>query len=437
MIKNRFLWGCGCVLSVLVLGACTKKELPVGTRISVLTESTAIKPDVTNGSSFIKIAEVSSPANWLQKEANARHVMPNAKASSDFKKQWKTDFGTGSSKREVLLAKPLVRNNTIYTLDAEGRLSAFNLEDGKDLWQIELVGNDNNIGEMALKGVGLALENNLIYVTTGYGVVIAVNATDGSKVWENNLATPLRIAPTVAAGKVFVQSADNHFFALSTENGEILWDYDTAMENTTLMGGAMAAYAKEYDIVVTGFSNGEAQAFGATIGTPLWSSDLVENSYAYSSTYLHTIKASPVVDGGVVYLLGSADVFTAIDMRNGAPKWSKKIGGVTTPLLSGNTLFVLTGDNELIAVNKENGDVLWATALDLGKNASKITVHAPVMVNNLLLIALSDGNVLSYNPQTGKQVGKFDTDEDLNASPIVAGGYIIFTTSNAKIVAYK
>ena len=100
-------------------------------------------------------------------------------------------------------------------------------------------------------------------------------------------------------------------------------------------------------------------------------------------------------------------------------------------------MFVVTNNNELAAINKENGDVLWATALDLGKKASKITVHAPVIFNNLLIVALSDGNVLTYNPQTGKQTNKVDINEDLNAAPIAAGDYIIFTTSNAKIIAYK
>ena len=436
MLNKRVLLGCGCLLSVLVLGACTKKELPVGTRISVLTESTAIKPDVANGSAQVKIAGTTS-GDWLQKEANARHVMPNASVSTDFVKQWKSDFGTGSSKREVLMARPLVKNNTVYTLDAEGRLSAFNLADGKNLWQVELVAENANIGDMALKGVGLAIEKNTIYITTGFGVVVAAKIEDGSKIWERNLGMPLRIAPTVAAGKVFVQSADNHFFALNADDGSVLWDYDIAMENTTLMGGAMAAYSKANDMVITGFSNGEAQAFGATIGTPLWGTDLVENSYAYSSTYLHTIKASPIIDDNIVYLLGSADVFTAIDMRSGAPKWQKKIGGTLTPILSGNTLFVITNNNELIAVDKEKGNVLWASPLDLGKKAAKITVHAPVMLNNQLVVALSDGNVLVFSPQTGKQIDKFDTDEDLNSAPIAAGGYIIFTTANAKIVAYK
>ena len=267
--------------------------------------------------------------------------------------------------------------------------------------------------------------------------MVAAKISDGSKIWEHNLRTPLRIAPVVASGKVFVQSVDNHFYALDAKNGEELWTYDIAMENTTVVGGAMPAYSSGLDMVVAGFSNGEIQAFGATIGTPLWSESLIDNRYVYSSTYLHTIKASPVIEGEMLYALGSADMLAAVDLRSGKRLWEKKIGGAHTPLLSGNVLFVVTNNNDLTAINKANGDVLWSSAIDLGKNASKVKVYAPVMLNNRIVIALSDGKVLMYEPKTGKLVDKADLGEDLNSAPVAGSGYVLFTTSNAKIIAYK
>lgn len=435
MLKRQSLLYVGCLLSVLAVCGCTHKVLPEGKRVAVLSQENAIKPNAGEAAN-ISISGT-TVTDWLQNEANAQHLMPNAKVGSDFSKEWKADFGTGSSKREILMSKPLIKGQTVYTLDAEGMLSAFELETGKNLWRVELVPENNNIGNTALKGIGLALEGNTIYITTGYGVVVAASAKDGSKIWENNLKTPLRIAPVAAGNKVFVQSVDNHFYALSSKTGEVAWTYDIAMENTTVVGGAMAAYNPALDMVVTGFSNGEIQAFGATIGTPLWSESLIDNRYIYSSTYLHPIKASPVIDGERLYALGSADTLAAVDMRSGKRLWDKKIGGTLTPLLSGNTLFVVTNSNELTAINKANGDVLWSSALELGEKPEKITVHAPVMLNNNIIVALSDGNVLVYNPKNGKLVNKVDLDEKLNSAPVAGQGYILFITSNAKLIAYK
>lgn len=436
MLNKHSLLCLGCVLGALSLSGCTPKVLPEGTRVAVLSQETEIKPVAAGQATPVEIA-ATVKTDWLQNEATAQHVMPNAQVSSDFVKQWKADFGTGASKRELLMAKPLIKNQKIYTLDAEGMLSAFDLETGKNLWRVELLAENVKVGETALKGIGLAIDRNTIYITTGFGVVVAAKLEDGSKIWERNLKTPLRIAPVAASGKVFVQSIDNHFYALDAQNGEILWAYDIALENTTVVGGAMSAYSPALDMVVTGFSNGEIQAFGATIGTPLWSDSLIENRYIYSSTYLHPIKASPVIEGERVYAIGSADVFAAIDLRSGKRLWEKKIGGSHTPLLSGNTLFVITNNNELVAVNKQKGDVLWATKIDLGKKASKVNVFAPVMINNKIVVALSDGNVWTYDPKNGKQINQVDLNEDLNSAPIAAQGYIVFITSNAKIIAYK
>lgn len=435
---NRQIWlYLGCCAAALSLSACTTKEIPQGTRIAVWEQAAKVKPDVADGSAQISIAAATEVDSWLQSEANARHVTPHARAGIEFQRQWKSDFGTGSGKRELLMAKPLVKNNVVYMLDADGRLSAFQLQDGEKIWRVELMSENKYAGATSMKGVGLAMANDTIFVTTGFGAVVAVKAKDGTKIWEQNLRAPLRIAPSVANGKVFVQSINNRVFALDAANGDILWDYDIATEHTTLVGGATPAYGPALDVAVAGFSNGEIQAFGATIGTPLWSDNLVANRQAYSSTALHTVKASPVIEGETVYAIGTGDVFTAIDMRSGSRRWEKAIGGTQTPLLSGNTLFVVSDAKDLIALDKSNGNILWAKSLDLGKKADKITVYTPLMVNNYLLLTLSDGRVMLYDPKTGKKVNEVDLDEKFNAAPIAAQGYILFTTSNAKIIAYK
>ena len=438
MFKHKSWVVAGCVcLSLVSVGCSSDKDIPQGKRISVLEQVSAIKPDVTNGASLVKIATAQSNAEWLQTDDNAAHIIPHVNMNVDFNKQWSSRFGAGRSKRDFLLAKPLVKNNTVYALDAEGLLSAFKIEDGENLWRVELISENSNVGDNALKGAGLAMDGETIYVTTGFGSVVSVKAEDGSKVWEKNLKSPLRIAPVIAAGKVFVQSADNHFYALDAKTGEVLWDYDIAMENTTVVGGAAPAYGKALDVVISGFSGGDVQAFNATLGTPLWSDSAVSNRQAYSSTFLHAIKASPVIEGETVYVLGNADVLTAIDIRSGNRIWEKEIGGINTPLLSGNVLFVVSNDNDLLAINKSNGDILWATSIELGGKANEVTPYTPVLLNNKLVLPLSNGRVLVYNPKNGQRTDLIDLDENLNSAPIVAQGYIIFVTAKAKLLAYK
>ncbi len=438
MIGNKCLRGLLCASVCLFVVSCSgDKDIPQGKRISVLSPSAAVKPDVANGSSLVQVPSAEVSSEWLQNDYNAQHIIPNLQVSPAFNKQWSADFGEGSSKREKLISKPLAHGEHIYTLDADGQLSSFNLKDGEAEWYADMVPENKYAKDNALKGAGMVYQNNVLYVAAGYGDVYAVNAKNGEKIWSRQLNFPLRIAPVIAAGKLFIQSVDNKFFALDIKNGETVWQYDISMENTTIVGGASAAYCPALDVVVTGFSSGELQAFNASIGTPLWSDVLVSRRQASSSTFLNTVKASPVVEGETVYALGNGNILTAVDIRSGMRIWEKEIGGTQTPLLAGNVLYVVSKDNDLIAVDKKEGKILWAKSVNMGENPAGVTVYAPVMFNGRLIISLSDGVVYTYSAKTGEVLSKTDLDEDINSAPIAAGEYVLFVTDNAKLIAYK
>lgn len=436
-IKNSAFWT-ACFVAIAFMGGCSNdKVLPQGKRLAVLDPVAAIKPDVSAGQSHIVVPPAYANSSWMQESYNPQHLQQNFKVGTSFQKQWSVGFGKGSSKREFLISKPLVNNNRIYTLDASGLLSAFNLENGETLWDVKLRSENDNIDDTALKGAGIAMANGVIFATTGYGTVYAINAQKGNILWHKSLLTPLRIAPMVANNIVYVQSVDNKFYALNAKTGEEQWKYDISLENTTLVGGAPAAYSNDLDMVITGFSNGELQAFNAVLGSPLWSDILISNRKAYSSTFLNTIKAAPVIEGETVYAVGNANILTALDLRSGMRKWEKEIGGVNTPLLIANTLYVVSNTNDLVAVNKENGDVLWATPINMGEKPADVTVFTPLMLDGRLVLALSNGTVYTFMPQTGKLLNTLDLGEDLNTAPIAAKGYIFFVTADADLLAYK
>ena len=169
----------------------------------------------------------------------------------------------------------------------------------------------------------------------------------------------------------------------------------------------------------------------------MWSDLLISNRRAYSSTFLNTIKASPIVEGETIYAFSNGNILTALDARSGLRNWEKEIGGKTTPLLSGNTLYVVTNDRDLLAVNKGNGNVLWSTPLDFGDSPAEVVASSPIMLSGRLVVALSNGKVYTYNPQTGAQMSVVDLDAELNSSPIAADGYIVFVTAKAKLLVYK
>ena len=441
MLKRRSL--SGLLLGVMALSSCSifssDKELPKGERLSVLNRSGVA--DIIHG----KIPESSIiPAKlnyeWVQNGVNEMHTGGNLSINDEVSQVWSAEFGKGSSKRNLLLASPIVSGGKVFTQDVNGTVSAFDLERGRKLWKQKLKPQTLNENDNGLNGAGLTADSEAVYALGGFGSVFALDKASGNILWRKDLGTPLRTAPTVCGQKLLVQSLDNRLFALDIKDGNEIWKYNISAEDTVLAGNATPACSITENLVVVGFSNGEIQAFNADIGYPAWSVPVIDNSQISLSTGINSIKAAPIIDGQDVYAIGNNDLLTKVDYRTGEVEWSRKIGGTNLPWLSGNYLFVLTNNNELVALNKDNGKLIWSLSLLSEyplKERSDIYLSGPIMAGSELLVTASNGVLYKISPTDGAVLSRTELESNTPLSPIVAEGYLIFTTDDAELKAYK
>lgn len=246
-----------------------------GERISVLDGETALQPDYAPGQVKIVLPAPYTNTAWSQNGGNAAHMMGHLSSDSKLKELWESGFGEGSSKRDFLIAAPVSAHKAVFTIDADGIVNAFRLDDGRKIWKRRLKPLIKDDISTSLKGAGLAVFDKKVYATTGFGAVFALDMVTGKKLWRYDTELPIRIAPTAERGVVFIQTIDNKLIALNGVDGSVLWDYKSPSEETTLVGGASPAYSPQQDTIVAAFSNGELRAFKASTGSPLWSDILV------------------------------------------------------------------------------------------------------------------------------------------------------------------
>ncbi len=432
---------CAIVLLISGCGLFGKKPLDIdGERIDVIREDASLAPDYAPGEVKIKLPAPYTNNKWAQNGDNSMHLIGHLEAKTKLKKQWSKSFGKGSSKRDYLIASPIAAYGAVFAVDAEGIVTARRLDNGKQIWKKRLKSRNKAERGAALKGAGLAEFNKKIYATTGFGSIFCLNMTDGKEIWRQDLDMPIRIAPSINAGRILVQSFDNTLTALDADNGSILWKNQTESEATTLVGGATPAYSPENDVVIAAFSNGELQAYKASTGTPLWTDLLISHKRTNSLAQISAIKANPVIDGGKVFAIGYNSVLTAIDLRTGSRIWERETGGTNQPWIAGNYLYVLTNDFDLLALDKNNGKIIWNTAIPKGDDSdvkNGVFGSGPVLVNNRLLVATSNGYIFSVSPYTGEILGYVSADEGIELAPIIVDGMAIFTTNDAELIAYK
>lgn len=432
---------CGLMIMLSACGLFSKDKIKLdGERVAVLKESSNLAPDFELGEVKIKLPKPYTNSKWTQEGGNSEHLMGHLQSGSKLKKFWNSNFGEGNSKRDYLLASPVIAYQVVFTIDADAKVKAFRLDNGDEIWSRRLKPLNRDEKSVSMKGAGLAEFNRKIYATTGFGSVFALDMKNGKILWRIDNEAPIRIAPTVAAGKVFVQTIENNLIALDADNGQELWRYKTSAEATTLVGGAAPAYDPLQDVVIAAFSSGEIRAFKASTGSSLWGDLLVSHKRTNTLANINGIKANPVIDGGVVYAVGHSNIMTAIDLRTGNRIWEKEIGGLNQPWIAGKYLYVLTNDFNLAAIEKESGKIIWNTTVPVSideDNRAGLFARGPILTNNRLIVSTSNGYVFAISPYDGKIIGYITLSDGVEISPIVADGITIFTTNDADIVAYK
>nr|WP_279347238.1 PQQ-binding-like beta-propeller repeat protein [Govania unica] len=353
------------------------------------------------------------------------------------KKIWSVSIGNGSSDRKQLTETPVVADGTLFAIDSNAKVSAFDAATGQKRWSYDIKVPKQSKGISFGGGVGY--DKGKLYASTGYGVVVAFDATSGKELWRVSLGMPLRGAPAIADGRVFVNSFDNQLFALNAENGETIWDHPGIVESAGILGAATPAVGS--GVVIAGFSSGELFALAVENGRPAWSDMLTRTGRLTPLSTLADIDASPIIDRGIVYGISQAGRMVAIDLRTGERVWERNVGSAHTPAVAGEYIYVVTNDNEIVCLSRQSGAVRWVTPLQKFKKPEdrkgRVFWGGPVLAGDRLIITSSHGWALSVSPYNGKILSGTKLEDKTYLSPIVANSTLYFLTDDGEITAYR
>ncbi len=184
--------------------------------------------------------------------------------------------------------------------------------------------------------------------------------------WHVTPGGPLRGAPSIANGQVYVTSQDNQLYALKADDGSPEWDTAATLEIAGVFGAAAPAVAQ--GTVVAGFSSGELNAYRYENGRAVWGDMLARTGISTSVSTLSDIDAEPVIDEGKVYAVGQGGRMAALDITTGQRLWELNIAGVATPAVAGEWVFVVTDQAKLLCIARSSGKVRWLSELPRWRN---------------------------------------------------------------------
>ena len=413
------------------------KEPPLpGDRISVLLHQRSLSPDPKLANVQILLPAPEPNADWPQAGGFPNHAMQHMQASEFLQKAWSVDIGDGSDDEERLVASPVIADGRVFAIDSLSVVSAYDTANGNRLWKIDLTPEEDDEGHIA---GGIAYDGGRLYISTGFAEAIALDAKTGAEIWRQRISSPARAAPTIRGGRVFVLTVDNKIFALNAKNGETLWSHTGAPVSASLLGSASPAVGG--GVIVVPYTNGDLVALKADNGRLMWQDSLSAIKRTDVLSNLAHIRGRPVIDRGRVFAISHAGLMAAYDLRKGRRVWTKEVGGLESPWVVGDYIFLLTSDAEMAALSRDTGRIHWVRSLpryeDPEDQEDPIIWTGPILVSDRLIAAGSHGKAIAVSPYTGRILGSVELPDGISVPPVVAGGSVYFLADDAELVAYR
>lgn len=133
---------------------------------------------------------------------------------------------------------PIVTENAIYAGFSNGRLMAFNPDNGSILWEqrVSIPQGRSELERMVDIYASPLLREGILYVSAYQGKVAAMARGTGSGIWAKDSSSSEAIA--LSANSLYVTQADGKVIALDASSGEVRWENEQLLRRG--VGGPQA-----------------------------------------------------------------------------------------------------------------------------------------------------------------------------------------------------
>jgi eukaryotic-like serine/threonine-protein kinase len=277
---------------------------------------------------------------------------------------------------------------------------------------------------LATSWPGLTADENTAYLAFS-NQMYAVALDTGAERWRFPAESDNRITlfadPSLSPdGQLIAGGYNNTLYSLDPQSGQVRWEFTQA--GNKYLASPLAI---------------EQGIFAPNADNNVYALDLNGNLLWTFNTE-GEFWAKPVTDPGCdcIYLTSMDHRIYAIDPANGSLKWeSEELGGaiVGSPALGDSgVLYVGTFGREILAVNAEDGSVIWRTP------TGGWVWSGPALAGDNLYVGDLDGNFYAMRAADGQIVWSL-TPEQLNGaivgSPLVVEDTLYFSSESGSVYA--
>lgn len=240
------------------------------------------------------------------------------------------------------------------------------------------------------------------------------NAETGNRqpaiVWRFQAAGPVRNAPDLHDGALYVSSADGYVHALDIASGLPLWERD--------LGAAPGAPVAHGELLVVIDRRNRVHALERDSGATRWMRETgPDHQLKWGKEGWDYLVPAPAIRGGVVYAGSGGGGLYALDSKDGSLRWKYHTGGRirATPALHGEVVYFGSGDGYFHAVDAGSGERVWRFetegvdlhGADFGFDRTQITGSANV-TDGAVYFGSRDARLYALDRQSGRELWRVE-----------------------------
>jgi outer membrane protein assembly factor BamB len=417
----------------VVLSGCSSKERLKGTReeLFVIANDDFSLREIDKTPVMIDSHEEKN-AEFLQAFLNPSHCYAPLHFSKSFHELWSSSLDFENSSALKISSAPVIAEGKVFCVDAAGIVYAFDKKNGKRLWRtsITIAGKDGQIGS------AIAYCNRRIIVTSSFSEWFSLDAKTGRILKRIKLPAPCKgDGITIYNGKAFVMCSNSSLHVIEIETGKILWSHSGMMTDITFIGSS--GVAVDNGVIYLVYPSGEIYALLEETGAVIWDAMLSKFSIINAAQAFSHSRACPVIKDGVVYFVSANEQTSAFSTKDGKLLWKTDFGGIQTPIVSGNSIFIFNSRSELVCLNKNDGQKRWVKKIE--KNESE-DWYGMILIKDHLLMVSPKGRVIFvsvYDGKIMKTVNINDEGDGISVNPVIADSRMYIQMNCGKITAYK
>ena len=425
---------------VLLLAACSEKELILpGERQSVLPQLAVVTIDNGATEQGAELGNAVINNSFTHAGGNAGHSGGHLSLNQPLTISWQAKIA-GVPDETVDLAQPVISDDAVYALGSDGVLHAFALADGALLWTSQL----EELIDEPLPGVagGIAAGTDNVFAHASQYGLVALSSKTGDVLWSVSHPERLKGGPTLIGDEgVLVSDINGQLYLYDAASGARLWERIGLPTNTVVFGAPAPAFG-ENEVILAGAA-GELSSYDPLSGDLLWADNLASFNPRTPLQELGDVRAHPVHDGKLVYVISQSGRMVAFQAGTGFAIWEQPITSIELPWIAGRSVFVTGLDGRLYALRRNDGAARWITelpgALPIGAVASEEVPRysAPFVASGKVYVISNAGILFSFDANTGLMEGEMAIGGPVTTAPAVAQEALIVVKSQGQLSVFR